>query len=384
MNVKQIQWFLGGVSKPFAPLGILYNKTSFPTLADFTNVGATASIVSNQIQVSGGTGTFTQRLDLTAYGYTCLEKWKITAQVKVSTTNTTSYGFGFGVTSVSSTLAGSQYHVDGRFVMTTGLGGTDGIVVINAGTSYGQRAFTVPRVTFSVNDVIQLVVERNKHTITVTANNVTTAGASVSTSYTYSTSSASDPIIQNTGVFSLYNHGGTYLVQSIKVESGEYTGARVVLVGDSKVTGYVASALANCFNELLLGTYGSNQVVASAGPSDGLAEHLLRINEIKLLNPQKYLICGASNDIRAASGSTNTNYASLVSQLSAVSPVYHTTGLKESVLDQTALRTYIQANYASGNIIDTLPTTLTLGDGVHPNDAGHSTFAGLITASGKI
>lgn len=384
MNAKQIQWWRG---RSPAPIGTLYTKSTWSDLSDFTNSGSTVSVVGNALQFSGGVGTFTQNLDISAYGYTCLEQWKITATVKVGSKAIDSYGFGFGIRSLNATFgAGCAYHVIGRFAMTTGLGSTDGSVIINSGTSYTQTAQSAGQLTFSVNDLIQIIVQRNKHTMTVTASNLTTSSSSISCSYTYTTFPNAAPYLANTGKFSIFSLGGTFTIQSILVDSLEKKNSRIVLIGDSKTVGYDSTSLSNRFAEIIAATIGASNVVVSAGGSDGLVDHLNRVNEIKSLVPFKYVICGASNDIRngVPSGTINTNYASLVSQLLAVAPVIHTTGLKET-MSQASLQTYINANYSAANIIDTLGTTLSLDtDTIHPLDAGHSTFAGLLTASGKL
>jgi len=378
-------WFISGRTP--VPLGTLYNKPSWSDLSDFTNNGSTVSVVANALQFSGGVGNTLQTLDISAYGYSCLEYWKLTAQVKVGTKNSTSYGFGLGLRSTNSTFgSGSKFSALGAFAMTSG-GAFDGKVSSYAGPSPTVTGTSSGALSFSVNDVIQLIVERTRHTITVTASNITNPAGSVSVSYTYITfPNSGGPYMGNTGKFAIYSVGGTFTVQSLLLESQEYKNARMVFIGDSKTVGYDSTGLSTRFASLVASTYPSSKIVVSAGGSDGLAEHLARINELKSLTPAKYVICGASNDIRVprSSGAINTDYASLVSQLSAVAPVIHTTGLKET-MSQASLQTYINANYSAANIIDTLGTTLSLDtDTVHPLDAGHSTFAGLLTSSGKL
>lgn len=363
-------------------LGTIYNKATWPDLTDFTNEGSTSSVVSNAIQFSGGAGTFTQTLNISRY--TSLEQWSMTARVKVGTKSGTSFGFGLGIRSSNTTLS-HKYNFCARWAMTTGIPGVDGYLILNGGSANTQLSISASALSFSVNDVIEITVTRNKHGISASCYNVTKASSSITATYTFATYPNAAPYLANTGRFAIYSLGGTFTVQSLVISSNEYQNARIVLIGDSKTVGYDTTAIGNRIANLLQSTYTSSVVMA--GGSDGLAEYLLKIQELQGLTPKQFLIMGASNDFRAGrtSGNINTDYASLVTQLELSSTVKHTTGLKESVLDQSTLQTYINANYSADNIIDSLGTTITLdSDNVHPTDTGNSEFENIITSSGKI
>jgi len=366
-------------------MGTIYSTSTWPSLVAFSNNGSTSSVVANKIQFSGGAGTFTQTLDLARF--TCLEKWTMNARVKVGTKSVSSFGFGLGIRSSSDTLASSKYNICGRFVMTTGFPTVDGRVILNAGSGNTQVEISSSGLSFSVNDVIDITVTRDGYNISISAYNITTASSTISANYTFITQPNTEPYMANTGKFAIYSLGGTFTIQSLTISSNEYQNARIVLVGDSKTVGYNATLVTTRFANLLRDVYGSSNVVVIAGGSDGLGEHLDKIRELQSLTPTRFVIIGASNDFRASRTEANINadYASLVSQLLVSSDVIHTTGMKENVLNQTTLQTYINATYSAANIIDTLGTTLTLdSDGVHPIDAGFVTFKNLLVDSGKI
>src|SRR5438445_3179719 len=99
MNKALLNWWWQAGS---VPIGYVYNKSSWSDLSDFTTFGSiSASVVSNQIQVSGGAGDFTQGLILTAYGVTMLENYTATIKIKVGTKTSTSFGIGFGTKSIN-------------------------------------------------------------------------------------------------------------------------------------------------------------------------------------------------------------------------------------------------------------------------------------------
>jgi hypothetical protein len=367
-------------------LGAIYSASSWADTSNFTNQGSTVSVVSNALQFAGGTGIFTQSL---AYNYyTSLERWAMVGTIKVGTKNSTSFGFGFGVKSVNSTFgASNQYHIVGRFSMTTGIA-SDGQLIINGGSANTEVTNSgATRLSFSVNDFLELTVTREFHTITASIRNTTTGSSAVSCSYTFTTYPNASPYLQNTGRFSIYSFGGTFTVQSLVIRSPERKNARIVLIGDSKTVGYDATLQSTRFADILKATYGSNNVVVVAGGSDGLAEHILKIPELLSLTPTQFVVCGVSNDIRVprSSAAINADISTLDAALSATGiRVVWTTGLKET-MSQSAQQTYINATFPTSRVIDTLGTTLTLDtDNVHPINAGHTTYAGLITSSGKV
>lgn len=379
MNPKQIQWWRG---RPTGPLGTLYSKSSWADLSDWSSNGSTPSVVTNQLVFSGGTGTYQKTLDLSSYGYTCLENWSITAQFKVGTKDGTSYGFGVGTRSYNQ--SGNKYDSGGQFLMYTGTG--SGSCYSLAGQSGSVIATqSASPLTFSVNDIIEMVVTRAGFTLTCTCRNVTTSSSTISATSNYSLASSAQPIAPNTGRFCVFSIGGTFTLLSYVVSSTEQRSQKILHIGDSKAVGYCAGSKAARFADIVAGSLGSTIVHAGAG--DASAEMLLKLPETLSLYPQIVVLNGLSNDVRyaVASGTYTANYASIVSQLVARGiRVVHTTGLKEGI-DQSPLQTYINSNYSAANIIDTVGTTLNLNvDGIHPSATGHTTYAGLITSSGKI
>jgi len=358
-------------------LGSLYNKSSWSDLSDFTNTGVTASIISNQINITAGSSSLSATLALNRY--TCLEKWKWVCQFTVDKTSGAG-GIGFGVKSANTS---AQNDVVAYFSSSSTINSGLSIIASGLNGTYTNRALT-SALTYSSGDKIELIFERNGDLFTVTSRNVTTSSSSVTVSYTYP---ASSPLLPNTSRFALYAIGHTTTVNSMYLESSESKNAKFVIVGDSKICYYYASKY-NLRASALLSDY-TGYGVALGGGSDKSADMLNRVQEIIDLAPEVVILCGASNDPRfgVASATTNANYASLVSTITAAGiRVIHTTGFYEtSGVDQTGLQTYINANYSSLDIIPTLSTVIGLNaDGIHPNDAGFATWVGVLINSNKI
>ncbi len=361
------------------PIGVIINYTSFADLSAFTNVGATVSVGSNALNFSGGNGGFGQSLQLNRV--TNLEKWKITMEVKVTEKSGSSYGFGIAIKSVNS--VGNITSITTLFQNYTGGYGT---LQIYDGTNT-EKANAASIFSYSVNDVIRLTLERDVLQFTFSSQNITTGSVINSCSYSYLLYSIGNPLLPNAGKPSIASFGGTFTVNNFKIESLENKNARIVVIGDSKTSGYNANSVAARFTELMKATYGDDFIVNYSGEGDGIDEYAQTLDDLTLLSPTLFLIMGISNTIRAGVSPAvyNPAYDSFVSNLELIARVVHTTGLKESVLDQSVFRTYVNANYLTANIIDTLPTTISVpSDGVHPDATGHGQVSVLLIASGKL
>jgi hypothetical protein len=350
-------------------LGTLYDKSSWTDLTDFTNNGSTVSVVSNALSFSGGTGAFTQSLDVARFR--SVEKWKISATVTVGAKSASSFGFGFGLRSTNTSA--DKYNLVGRFDMSTGA--NSGKTYINVGSANTQVVLGTTALTFDVSDQILFTVERNGNVVTTTAKNLTTNSATITETYTYTQGS---PYMPNTGRLAIFSFGGAFTVNALTITSNEIKNAKLLIIGDSKTVGYTASNFQNRFARHLNENY--NNVIVCAGGSDKTTEYLSRVQEIIDLDPDTVLIAGASNDPRfgVASATTIANYDSLVSQMEAANiRVIHSTGLYEAGgLDQTPLQTHIISTYDAADIWDSLNQVISLNaDNVHPNDAGMASAA---------
>lgn len=354
--------------------GTIYNDNSWANTADFEDNGLTSGMNGDKITLTGGAGTFDKSFDL--LGSSLLEKWRIVAQLKITTT-----GFGFGI-GMRSSNAAQEYNMVGRIDTSSGdsyLNGPDGT----------QNAASGSSLSLSVNDVIELDLERNVDVLTLKVRNVTTASAIITTTYTYLLSSS---YLHNTGRFSIFGFGGNCELHSFFVESDEVTNANLMVIGDSKTQGYFATNFAGRFASQLDADFPTT--VISAGGYDRTVEVLLRIDEIIALAPRKVILCIGSNDPRSgrSSGDFQTDYEDISDQLIAAGiDVYYCLPFPEDGQDLTGQKTWIEATFDASKIIDTwtpmldgaygLKTVYDNGDGIHPNQAGNDIIYETIKTS---
>lgn len=360
--------YMTAVGSPPAPatLGTLFTRTSFPNTTDFTNNGSTVIINADKLEFSGGSGAFTQTLDLSTYGgfssrSTCLEKWKVTGVFPV--VSLTGFGFGIGLRS---------NNTQDKINATAWFSLTQGRLFVSTGTANTVVSNPATVVTFSAADRIEVTLERDGDMLIGTVRNLTTGSALVTGTYQY-TSTA--PYTPNTGRFCIYSFGGTFQCDEFTVTSNAPKNQKLLIVGDSKTNRYFASNWGLRFARLINDNY--NGVVVNAGGSDKIGEALSRVQEIIDMQPTTVLLIIGSNDPRfgVPSATYLPQYDSLDSQLTGAGiRVIHSTGLYEtSGVDQTPLQTHILATKNSANIWDSLGQVLGLSDAVHPNDAGHAT-----------
>ena len=359
-----------------APLGTLFNATSFTSGAGFTNNGGNPTIVSNALQFTGGVNGFANSFDLNQY--TTLPQWSMTAKVVVGTVTSTSYGLGFGIRS---------YNSGGAFVnavasLYTASGANQGFLFLYAGST--NIATSPTALSFSSGDTIQVTVTRNFDTLTATASDLTTNSAPVSASYQYLYSYPQANLSPNRGRFAIFNLGGTQSVTALNVATNAPVNAPLMCVGDSKTVGYYGGTFSNnwCSNLPI-------QTVAEAGGSDQTADVLAVIPEIISLKPHAVILNIGRNDIGAGVSFSvySANYASIVSQLQAAGiTVYHLLPIYETVASQSPLTSFINSTYPTANIVDAglqnysaTASTVLAPDGIHPNIFGHQVIARAVT-----
>lgn len=376
----------GGSGNSPTAFGDIYNKSSWSDLSDFTNNTTTVNVISNQLQFSGGAGTQAQHIE---YNYaSLLENFTITALVQFGTRSATSYGMGLALRSIG---FGFSYSISTQITNHTA---DPGHMYIGAGNSLDPNtvpgsANVVSGISFGATDVMEIILQRAYNVFTLKFRNVTTSSSQVTLTYSYPLGPATGNIMPNSFRYGIYNYGGTWTLNSLRINSTVNKFNDYCLIGDSKTTGYSATAEANVFGSIFRSTYPNTHRMAGAGCVT--ADILACINEIKALAPKKAIICGLGrNDISLAvpSGTWQSNYSSIVSQLTSsgilvrhVLPFVESTGLGS----QSTLQTWINSTYSSGVIIsNTMTTGQVSSDNVHPNDSGHATIANDILTSGKI
>lgn len=354
-------------------LGTIYNQNQWSSLTDFTQTGGIVAAPSaNKIAISGGAGSFSKTLDIN--WYSMLERWKITCRFKVtSAAGGTTYGIGIGM---HSTNTYGSVNALGRIDLTNT--GTGGKVILNGHTDNRQMAISSTALPFSLNDTIELRVERKVDSIIVIAINRTQSNATVRAAFQYNLTNGV-PQLPNTGRFSIFAFGGTQAIDSISVSSEEIKNAVALTNGDSKTQGYYAQSFSNRYTSLFNSKVPAT--VLHAGGYDRTTEWLTYLPEIKELAPHQVLLTNPSNDLRSgmSSATSQAQYGQIVDSLESWGiDVFHGLAFYETAQDNSAWNTFIAATYSSDKIIDFWnPTKNCVGcidvDGIHLTGLGNDT-----------
>lgn len=380
-----------------ATIGTIYNVSSWSNLNDFTINGTTVTATSNQLQFTGGANTFTQSLDLTSIGgvnigATKLSKWTQTIQFVVPTITASQNWIGFGIRSSCSYNKSGVTALPQLVFRMDLVTGTAGIMRIYSSTT-PSLAVSTSAVSITSGDIISMTLTLNDGVATYSGYDVTTSSTPIAGSV--GLYGAAGAYVTNTGHFAIFDGGGsvnTNKVNSWVISSSEIQGAKIAFVGDSKTQAYQATGVSllysihNGFFYRLQDNYGP--MVNLGGSGDCSADYLSRVYEIiNWVRPQTVIINGVSNDIRSSisSATWQANIASVISQLQAAGiNVIFWTGLYETNISQSAVSTWANAGIGC-TVWDGVGIVLSLSaDVIHPNSAGHATFANYALSLGKL
>jgi lysophospholipase L1-like esterase len=189
-----------------------------------------------------------------------------------------------------------------------------------------------------------------------------------------------DPIVNNTGQFTVYAQGGTYQILGWQCINNEVQNPSTLLVGDSKIMGFDASSFDNTIPAIIGKKY--NNVAVSAGFGDKTSDILNHLPEIIAMKPKVVVFAAGSNDVRfgVSASTTMANVASIKSAFEAtgakfiiLSPIY------EGATDLSGQ--YADFNTAYGgdpNYIDVYYESRKYGlagDNIHDSDDTYNAIA---------
>jgi hypothetical protein len=357
------------------PIGLIY-KTAPTTLTDFTYSGFTPTASNAGITFTGGSNTFTQTMIIN--GITNNDpNQDIVVGYKIGAT-----GHGLGIGRKSIDIQASliiQYDETTNALIFTSLQGPTTLATIPAN-------FTV-----SNNDLCIIRLSQRENVITGTFTDASLTGATFSFAVPLQTAGYNVQI-PNTADICLYNIGGTHTVSNISVTSKSLFRPDLILVGDSKVAGFGVFGLPFRWANQL-GPLGSVEVYAGGG--DKVADMLAAQPYIlKYVQPRNVGICVLRNNLSGGTltSGNKTDYQTLTTNYLVGSAVYHFLPItEESIPDQSAITTFIDATYSSANIIDpssgviTIDTATMLAvDKIHLNYLGDLAVSTNILHANKI
>jgi hypothetical protein len=375
---------LSGLSAVTRLEGLLYDKSTWSNLSDFTQRGSfTPTPSAGAIVMSGGTNDFTKTLDLDT---TMRERYVMHLEQKVGSINSTSDGIGIGT---RSTNAYANFGVSA--ILITNNTGNQGKILLFDVYANTVIATSSSALSFSTNDVIALDFERDRLGIKAIAYNKTTGSGQISVSYNYSLFESPSHVLPNVGTFSVFNVGGNNSMTALTITSKETKNAPFCLSGDSKLWYYAGDV---SLGMMLDRVFRPTNI--HGGPGDDLDQMLAAEDDIINQSPVNVAVTCGSNDIGHGFtvSQTFTKYKQYVSRLTnAGITVYHLLPLYQPsiITELDALSDSIRAYYPSAYIIDCRTPMrqcsscfVSSSDNVHPNALTQLLLYNTIINSGKL
>lgn len=385
LSSNPIQW------PALASLGTLVSKdwTAGDDLTGWTftpQVASTCAVSGGYLlYTSDGVGGFTinNRLVYDTYGTTMLSNWTVVLNmVCPSLPQASSSAIGVGVYGYQP--IGTPVSTHGMTYWQSGYTGVASVWTQNTqrGANSGQLASCV------AGDNIRLTFTRVNEVYTLTVDN-TTRSTTVSSTWTepYTSTAA----LNNTVAKPFIQFGkGTFQIKSFSFSSSSQKNVDYGFIGNSIPEAYCASNYANAWPaQAMIGNPKTYTKLASQ--SSYTANTLTSMPEILNVHARKYVVMLGGNDVQLAvpDATMKANYSSIVSQLKAGgSQVIHCYAPPRDSYDMRALNAWILATFPSDVVIDTftplvtapyaLNNTYDIGDGVHPNIAGHALIGSTV------
>lgn len=365
----------------FPQVGLLLNQTTWSGLSGYSTRGTTPTVSGSALAFSGGALGFSQSLDwVSTNSYaTANPNWTQVITETAGTVGASSYGIGLGIRSLGSLVGQADISMMCYVDLSSGAQAGKAIIFDNqAGTTY-QLAISSSALSFSAGNNVELTCTRSYATITVSARNLTTGSAPVSTTFTYSLIYTGTTInMPNTGHYAVYNLGGGQTLTSYSIQSQMSVGVPIVQIGDSKTAGYWQGTFGSSVAGLVNAGAPS---VTLAGAGDRIASVSARLPEIAQVGAKYAILEIGFNDIGGGLPAAEASYQTLVTSLVAQGlTVFHLVEYSSSI-DQTAWLAWLQSTYGSNVIyppLSTYSSSYVLADGIHPTPAGATIIANSI------
>jgi hypothetical protein len=326
------------------PYGIIYSKSYWEDMSDFSANGAIISLVGNKIVLTHDSAKATLNLNYN----TLLEHWKVSAKIKAISAEAI---IGIGTRSINGYQTFSVYCT---------IDFSTGFLNIYSTNNTAKKLVAKSNDSLSIktNEDVVITIERKVDTIIAHAQNNKKGSSAITAKYTYITNNYAVPS-PNTGTFSLYADQGSFILDSLALTSEEMKNTNLLIVTDSKGM-YLADSFGSRWPQQISNSL--KPTVLSIGGTDGVNELLARLPEIIALSPANVLLAVGRNDVnfRMKADTLKARYSRAVSRLvSAGIEVYHLNCIYETSLGQNNFSKWITSKYGK-NVIDTYnPTSKT-------------------------
>lgn len=351
---------------------IIYQKSYWSDLTDFTSSGLTASIDSGyaiKLSATGGvlTNTLVLNNNINADEQVDFDFWGIASSLGQ---------FGCGKQTISSSNVYSVYAIFDASVNRIYLKNAAGTVLASSSVTF----------TTAAGDFIKIRYSQRGATIYATVFDIT-QNLDYTISATGNLAAVRNFYVPNDAHFTIVQPTGNFRVKGITIKSNQYTQSDVACMGDSKTMGYSAGSQTARWDSQInqLGV-----IDVFGGDGDRTVEMVQAMPYYTAhFKPKYVLLCAGRNDLATgvAAATWQANYQSIVNQWQSIgATVVHLLPLPELKQDQTALRTWILANYTNtidASSISSIPGYLST-DSVHLSEIGHRALANIIVNSGKM
>jgi len=339
---------------------ILYDKSQWTDIVDFTTTGFTPTVSSTRSLIfSEGNEDATKYVSINGL---VNNDDNTDIEITYRAIDVSGYGIAIGKKS----LFGSNHGTVGYNLVTNTLQTSRELSTINK---------TISDFIVDPGDYCTLKLSQRGNQLTAKFTNVT-QGRSI-TSYRQG-------LYINTGNIVIYNFGGNIEISQIKVTSASNRVPDGIVMGDSKMTIPVSQRVPNFLQRAgIISPY----VGGSDRTSEFLASAPFIISHIK---PCTVFVNYGRNDLATGipSATWQSNYSAAVNLLEAAGfKVIHVLPIPETVIsDQSVLYNWIKTNYSK--TIDVSPewdnAIHLAGDGVHPNPYGARLIADKMFNSGYL
>ncbi len=353
------------------------------TEANWTESGASTAWTYNadSIDTVGTSGALTAFARYNQWTFQT-EKWTLTGNVVVNSSTASDKFLSLGIAGVSELSQDTTF----QCALWSESGANKGKTEIYYMGNNLVEDSGVARLTYSVGDVIEYLVDFLYDTITFSVRNLTTPSGTQTITYTIMGSlifPGGELInLPNINQIAIFNNYGDYTISRIRFEDNQYKNGFLTVIGDSKSERYYCEAFANGFTNLL-GWRTGKICQVSAGSGDMTQDILNCLPEVLLQAPQYVIMNLGSNDLRNGilQATWEANYESITTQLEAAGiQVWHMRPTPEGVLNLSALDTFITSTYT--NVID-VPSDWDNATDLNP-DAVHYTARGNLKLFDKI
>lgn len=383
-------------------MGVLFDIdfTALANLDDFTEVnagGSSYTLTGNGLEITGTPST--------SFGGNCmmydqylsgLQNWVLEIDFIVKSHSAGNEGVIVSFKG-DSTIASPRNDSFVWYRNTASGGDGDGYRYFNDSSVLTPNTFIsnplVDAVAPVVDDTFRITITRSMDSVgalfTMKIENLTTPSEnSGSLGYTYVNTSGQ--LDMNTSKFGVGTIGGTHWITNMKLSTTDQKNVDYITITDS-MSAYCGSAQSNNWFELVKAANGSKTFTKTGCQSDKPSTALNKSAELQLINGTKAIIMIGSNQV-ISDGDALTRV-----DFEAMTDILEAAGITRANMiivnvpprlgnaDIPTFNTWLSTEYSASSIVDvntefnngsdSMSVTYDCGDGIHPNDAGHTWIA---------